>query len=666
MADHDHDHDLLTINTIRTLSMDAVQRANSGHPGAPMGLAPCAYTLWTRHLSYDPKAPDWPNRDRFVLSNGHASMLLYSLLHLAGFEAMTLDEIKNFRQLHSLTPGHPEAELTPGVEVTTGPLGQGFATSVGLAIAEAQLHARYDEVIDHHTYVICSDGDLMEGVSHEAASLAGHLGLGKLIVLYDDNQITIDGGTGISFTEDVAQRFEAYGWHVSSVSDGNDVEAIDAAIAEAKAEGDKPSLISVRTVIGYGSPNKANSSSSHGAPLGEDEIALTKKVLGWEHTEPFYVPEQAYTAFEEPTSRGEAAHQQWHARLKLFAEEHPARGAELERRLAGEFPAGWSENLPTFKADEKGMATRKASGSIIKELYASLPELTGGSADLAGSNKTLHEEFGIFAKGHRDGQNLHFGVREFAMAAAANGMNLHGGVRGFGATFLVFSDYMRPALRLAALMHQPQLMVFTHDSIGLGEDGPTHQPIEHVMSLRAMPNYWVFRPADANEVRECWVAALERTGGPSGLVLTRQGVPTLDREALGAKGDASRGGYIVADAPDPQAILMGTGSEVSILVDAYKALAKQGVSTRVVSLPCWELFAEQDAQWRHEVLPPEITARVSLEAGVTLGWERWIGSEGHAIGLDHFGASAPYEDVYEEFGLTAEAVVAATQTLLGD
>lgn len=662
----DLDRDLLSINAIRVLSMDAVQQANSGHPGAPMGLAATAYTLWTRHLSFDAKNPDWANRDRFILSNGHASMLLYSLLHLSGFEAMTMEQIKNFRQWGSLTPGHPEAELTPGVEVTTGPLGQGFATSVGFAIAEAQLAGRFDNTIDHFTYVICSDGDLMEGVSHEAASLAGHLGLGKLVVLYDDNAITIDGTTDISFTEDVLARFEAYGWHTSRVGDGNDVEALDAAIEVAKQESDKPSIIAVRTIIGFGSPNKANTSSSHGSPLGDAEIALSRKELGWPHEERFFIPEEAYTPFHEASERGAKQRAGWEKSLEAYASSNPEKAAELERRLAGELPQGWKDNLPKFAPDAKGMATRASGGKVVAALYKALPELTGGSADLAGSNKTLHKDFGIFDRNKRDAQNLHFGVREFAMAAAANGICLHGGSRGFGATFLVFSDYMRPALRLAALMHEPQLMVFTHDSIGLGEDGPTHQPVEHVMSLRMMPNYWVLRPGDANEVRECWEAAIERTDGPSGLVLTRQDVPTFDRETLGSRGDATRGGYILAEAPDasPQMILIGTGSEVTLCMEAWEQLNAAGISTRVVSIPCWELFEAQDASWREEVLPAAVTARVSVEAGVTFGWERYIGAGGTAIGLDRFGASAPFEVLYEQFGITTDAIVAAAKNLV--
>ena len=659
-------HDL-AINAIRTLSMDAVQRADSGHPGAPMGLAAVAYTLFSRHMRFDAKNTEWFDRDRFILSNGHASMLLYSMLHLIGVEALDMNELKNFRQWGSLTPGHPEAELTPGVEVTTGPLGQGIATSVGFAMAEAQLNARFDGLVDHHTYVICSDGDLMEGISHEAASLAGHLQLGKLIVLYDDNEITIDGRTDISFTEDVAKRFEAYGWHTAKVDDGNDVDAIDAAIEAAKAETRKPSLICVRTIIGFGSPHKANTSSSHGSPLGDDEILLTKQQLGWPYTEPFTVPEEAYQAFAPLHERTKSAQDQWNSKLDAYKTSHPDKHAELTRRITNELPEAWADALPTFSPDAKGMATRASSGKVIAKIYEALPELVGGSADLAGSNKTLHKDFGVFSAATRDAQNVHFGVREHAMAAAANGMCLHGGVRGFGATFLVFSDYMRPALRLAALMHAPQLMVFTHDSIGLGEDGPTHQPIEHVMSLRAMPNYFVFRPGDANEVSESWKMAIERKDGPSGLVLTRQDLPTLDREALGTRGDATRGGYIVSDVPEGKQVdllILATGSEVPIAIEAQQQLADHDdLHARVISLPCWELFLEQDAAWQEEVLPADVTARISIEAGTTFGWSQFVGPKGKSIGIDRFGASAPFEVLYERFGLTPEHIAREARAL---
>ncbi|RDV38323.1 transketolase [Bradymonadaceae bacterium TMQ3] len=656
----------LSINTIRTLSMDAVQAANSGHPGAPMGLAPVAYAIWQKHLRHDPADPTWFNRDRFVLSNGHASMLLYSLLHLTGYEAMTLEQIKNFRQWGSLTPGHPEAELTPGVETTTGPLGQGFATAVGMAMAEAHLRERFKGVVDHYTFGICSDGDLMEGVSHEAASLAGHLGLGKLIFLYDDNEITIDGRTDIAFTEDTTGRFEAYGWQVLNVDDGNDIEAIDRAIEKAKAEIRRPTLIRVKTIIGFGSPNKADTSSVHGSPLGDEEIKLTKEALGWPYPDPFVVPSEVREHMAgEAAARAREARQAWEARLSSLKAEDAERFDELTRRISGELPRGWVDALPRFEPSEKGMATRASSGKVIEKIYEVLPELVGGSADLAGSNKTLFPKFGEMSRESHAGQNVHFGIREHAMAAAVNGMCLHGGVRGFGATFLVFADYMRPALRLAALMHMPQIMVFTHDSIGLGEDGPTHQPIEHLMSLRAMPNYNVLRPADAEEVRQCWELALERTTGPSGLVLTRQNVPTFDRDALNSVGDATKGAYILAESNPgevPEALILATGSEVTIAVEAFETLKAQGKAVRVVSMPCWEVFEQQSDDYKASVLPAEVTRRVAIEAGVTLGWGRYTGSQGRVLGLDHFGASAPYEELYEKFGLTAAGVVEAVNS----
>ncbi len=655
----------LSINTIRTLSIDAVERANSGHPGAPMGLAAVAYTLWTRHLRHNPKNPNWANRDRFVLSNGHASMLLYSLLHLTGYETMTLDQIKNFRQWGSLTAGHPEHPETPGVEMTTGPLGQGFATAVGMALAEAHLSQKYDGAIDHYTFGICSDGDLMEGVSHEAASIAGHLGLGKLIFLYDDNEITIDGRTDISFTEDVQKRFEAYGWHTQLVEDGNDVDAIDRAIMAAKDVTDRPSLISVRTIIGFGSPNKADTSGSHGSPLGAAEIELTRKELGWPYEESFFVPDEVRDHMSA-LDTGERLEKSWRHNMEDYQQKNAAAHDELMRTLSGELPADWKKSLPVFEASEKGMATRNSSGKVVEAIFGALPEFVGGSADLAGSNKTYFAKFGTMAKDDYAGQNIHYGVREHGMAAVANGMTLHGGMRAFGATFLIFSDYMRPALRLAALMHTPSLMVFSHDSIGLGEDGPTHQPIEQLASLRAIPNYTVLRPADANETSECWQVALENKTGPSGLVLTRQDVPTFDRKALGTIGDATKGAYILTDAADgkPDLILISTGSEVAICMDAHKKLTADGIKTRVVSMPSWEVFAKQDKSWRDQVLPPEITARIAVEAASPMGWERYTGSEGDIIALDHFGASAPFEVLYEKFGLSPENVTKRAKALL--
>lgn len=661
----------LSVNTIRTLAMDAVQKANSGHPGAPMGLAPAAYVLWQNHLRHNPKNPRWDNRDRFVLSAGHASMLQYALLHLTGYEQMSLDEIKNFRQWQSATPGHPENFETEGVEMATGPLGQGFATAVGMAIAEAQLNARFDQVVDHFTYVICSDGDLMEGISHEAASLAGHLGLGKLVYIFDDNKITIDGGTDISFTEDVGERFEAYGWHVQRVSDGTDLDAIDAAIEEAKEATARPSIIALRTVIGHGSPAKAGTSSVHGSPLGDDEILRTKEALGWPSKEAFFVPDEVREHMGQAADRGHTLESAWADRMESYADENPSKYKELTRRLAGTLPENWDADLPDFAPDEKGMATRKSGGKVIERLFAALPELTGGSADLAGSTKTLFEDYGVFERGNRNGQNIHYGVREHAMFAAANGMNLHGGVRGFGATFLIFSDYMRPSLRLAALMKTPSIGVFTHDSIGLGEDGPTHQPIEQLASLRAMPNMTVLRPADANEVRECWKVAIENTTGPSVFALTRQAVPTQDRDALGSVGDATRGAYILADTElnsgsddAPDIILIGTGSEVGVCMDAFKKLRDEGVSARVVSMPSWEVFEAQDDLWKERVLPARVTRRVAVEAACGFGWERYVGRDGLIHGIDGFGKSAPAEVIFEKMGFTGDHVAKLAKSLL--
>lgn len=655
----------LSVNTIRTLSMDAVQLANSGHPGAPMGLAATAYALWQDHLRHNPEDPHWFDRDRFILSNGHASMLLYSLLHLTGYEQMTMDQIRAFRQWDSVTPGHPEVHMTDGVEMTTGPLGQGISTAVGMAIAEAHLNARFDGVIDHYTYVICSDGDLMEGVSAEASSIAGHLGLGKLICLYDDNSITIDGATDIAFTEDVLARYEAYGWHVIRLTDGNDVQAISAAIVEGQEVRDKPTMISVPTVIGFGSPSKAGKSSSHGSPLGDDEITATKAQLGWEHDEHFFVPEEVREHMGAANDGG-AFQAAWEHKLSEYEAKDPVKHAELLRRISGDLPGDWADALPVFEPSDKGMATRASGGKVVQALYAKLPELMGGSADLAGSTKTLHKEFGELQRDNYDAQNMHFGIREHAMAAIANGMTLHGGTRGFGATFLQFADYMRPALRIAALSDIPSLMVFTHDSIGLGEDGPTHQPVEHLAALRAIPNYWVFRPADANEVSACWKEAVERMDGPSALVLTRQDVPTIDRDGYRQIGDPSRGAYVIADAVsgEPELILLSTGSEVSLCLQAWQTLTEQGHQVRVVSMPCWELFEEQDAQWHEAVLPRAVHRRIGVEAGVSMGWHRWVGAYGDLITLDRFGASAPSEVLFEKFGFSTENVVSRALGLL--
>jgi len=654
-----------TINTIRTLAMDAVQRAESGHPGAPMGLAPAAYVLWRNHLQINPANPAWPDRDRFVLSNGHASMLQYAMLHLTGYESMTLDEIRDFRQWGSRTPGHPEVDRTPGVETTTGPLGQGFANAVGMALAEARLREEFGDVVDHHTYVFCSDGDIMEGISHEAASFAGHHELGRLIYVYDDNDITIDGETELTFSEDVEQRFRSYGWHTQRVEDENGLGEIDRALERAREASERPSIISLKTTIGYGSPNKADSSASHGAPLGVEEVERTKRRLGWEEGEPFAVPEEVREHMEM-RERGERWESEWRERMREFRAEAPERHAELTRRLNGELPEGWEADFPSYEPDAEGIPTRDANGDVIDELYARLPELTGGSADLAGSNRTLTPEFGVVGPGEYDGQCIHFGVREHAMCGIANGMNLHGGVRAFGATFLIFSDYMRPSIRLAALMEQPTVLIFTHDSIGLGEDGPTHQPIEHLASLRAIPNLYVFRPGDANEVPACWRLSVENRDGPSAMIYTRQNVPIVDREPLDAIGAPDRGAYVLADAPggDPDVLLLATGSEVPICVRARERLADDGVGARVVSMPCWEVFGEQDDEYRERVLPSEVPERLAVEAAAPYGWERWVGDDGDVLGMERFGASAPWQRNYEEFGFTPSNVVERAKKLL--
>ena len=665
-AQHTANLDSLCINTIRTLAIDAIQRANSGHPGAPMGCAPMAYALWTRHLRHDPHAPDWIDRDRFVLSNGHASMLLYSLLHLSGYE-LSLDDIKNFRQWESKTPGHPENHLTAGVETTTGPLGQGFANAVGFAIAEAQLAAKYNreghQVIDHFTYAIAGDGCLMEGVAAEAASLAGHLGLGKLVVLYDDNSITIDGNTSVAFTEDVERRFRAYGWHCQTVEDGNDLDAIDAAIVAAKEEGSRPSLIAVKTHIGYGSPNMQDTSKVHGSPLGAAEIKLTKEAYGWPAEEDFLVPEEVKLHFADQILQRAAAAKTWGEKWEAYGEAYGAEASELERRFGGELPEGWRDHLPKFATDAKGMATRASSGKVIQALAEVLPELIGGSADLAASNVTLMKDKTRFAAESPEGRNIYFGVREHAMGAICNGLALHGGFIPFGATFLVFSDYMRGAVRLGALEQAKAIWVWTHDSIGLGEDGPTHQPIEHLAALRAIPNFLMMRPADANEVAEAWAFAIE-SDRPVGLALTRQGVPTLDREAMAPASMIAKGGYVLADSEAPKAIIMASGSEVMLALEAHASLAAAGIPTRVVNMACFKLFDEQDKDYRDAVLPPNLRARVAVEAGTSLGWYRYVGLDGEVIGLDHFGASAPAATLYEKFGLTAEAIVERIKALV--
>jgi len=658
----------LGVNAIRALSMDAVQKAGSGHPGMPMGMAEAAFVLWTRHLKHNPRDPAWPDRDRFILSAGHGSMLLYSLLYLSGAPGMTLDGLKQFRQWGSRTPGHPEYGLTPGVEVTTGPLGQGFAAGVGMAIAERVLARRFNReghlIVDHYTYGIVSDGDLMEGVSAEAASLAGHLGLGKLIYLYDANRISIDGPTDLSFTEDVGKRFEAYGWQVLQV-DGHDMEAVDQALWEARAELDRPSLIICRTHIAYGSPNKQDTAAAHGEPLGEEEVRLTKEALGWPVEPPFFVPEEVVQFFKEKQKAWAALEAEWQARFAAWCTAFP-KLAELwdlvmERRL----PAGWDEGLPQFPAGN-AMATRDASGEVLQVLARKLPHLLTGSADLSLSTKTYLKAYPPLKKGDFSGRNIHFGVREHAMGGILNGLALHGGVLPVGGTFLVFSDYMRPSLRLAALMELPIIYVFTHDSLFLGEDGPTHQPVEHLASLRAIPNLTVIRPSEANEVREAWRVALSHRQGPVALILTRQKVPVFDRTGLADPSHLARGGYILAEADrfPPDVILIATGSEVALALEAQGLLAERGVAGRVVALPSFELFEAQDEAYREQVLPSGVPLRVAIEAGGRLGWERYLGPQGVFIGMETFGASAPSPVLAERFGFTVQNIVEQVLRLL--
>jgi transketolase len=659
--------DQLCINTVRTLSMDAVQQAESGHPGTAMALAPLAYVLWQRHLRYNPANPDWADRDRFVLSCGHACMLLYSTLYLTGYD-LTLEEIKQFRQWGSRTPGHSEHGVTPGVEATTGPLGQGIGNAVGMAIAEAQLAASFNrpghEVVDHHTYFLASDGDLMEGISHETCSLAGHLKLGKLIGFYDDNHITIDGDTALAFSDDTGKRFEAYGWHVQRVDDGNDLDALDDAIRGAKRVTDRPSLIMVRTHIGWGSPHKQDSTEAHGAPLGAEEVKLTKQNLGWSSLEPFYVPEEALAHWRRARERGTRLEAEWRKKWDAYRKAHPDLAAELDRRLAGKLPDGWDAALPEF-GPKDAQATRAASGNVINALAPKLPELIGGSADLAGSNNTDIKSAGSFSAAQRAGRNFHFGVREHGMGAILNGIALHRGFIAYGGTFLIFSDYMRPSIRLAALSHLRPIYVFTHDSIGLGEDGPTHQPIEQLSALRAIPNMTVIRPADASEVVEAWRAAILQQHGPVALVLTRQKVSIVDRAKYAPAAGLARGGYVLADAPDgkPEIVLMGTGSEVELVLAAYERLTADGRRLRAVSMPCLEYFAKQPQAYRDSVLPPGVP-RVAIEAAAPQSWYRWVGEGGTILGIERFGASAPYQRIYKELGLTVDGVVAAAERLL--
>jgi len=660
--------DELCVNTIRTLSIDAVQKANSGHPGLPMGAAATAYALWDRFLKHNPADAKWPDRDRFVLSAGHGSMLLYSLLYLTGYSGITMDDIQNFRQWGRPTAGHPEYGLIPGIETTTGPLGQGFATGVGMALAERYLAGVFNrpghEIVDHHTYVLASDGDLMEGISHEAASLAGHQALRKLVVLYDSNLISLDGPTDLTFTEDVATRFEAYGWHVQHV-DGMDIEQVSSALRSAQGT-ERPSLIVARTHIGYGSPNKQDSSKAHGSPLGEEEVKLTKRAYGWPEDKQFYVPDEALAHVREALTRGARQQGDWQARFDAYAQAFPVESEQFRRAMAGELPAGWDAALPAWTLDDKPIATRVASGQSLNAIATTLPLLIGGSADLGESNNTEMKGQGVMAPESPAGRNIYFGVREHAMGAAVNGMAAHGGVIPFGATFMVFSDYNRPAIRLAALSHFHSIFVFTHDSVAVGEDGPTHQPVEHLAALRAMPGVLVIRPADANETAVAWKIAIEHRG-PTILALSRQNLPHLPGAANGGARGVERGAYVVSEAEggSPDAILIGTGSEVSLAIEAQALLAGHGVRTRVVSMPCWELFEAQDAAYRDAVLPPAVRARVSVEAGVTLGWHRWTGDAGDTVGIDgRFGASAPAAKVLAELGFTAEQVAQRVQSVV--
>ncbi|HMK22488.1 MAG TPA: transketolase [Terriglobales bacterium] len=678
--------DTLTVNTIRTLAIDAVQKANSGHPGAPMGLAPVAYELWQQYLRYDPENPIWPNRDRFVLSAGHASMLLYALLYLAGVRrvnehhqvtdelSVSLDEIKRFRQLGSRTPGHPESHITTGVETTTGPLGLGCGNSVGMAIAERWLAATYNrpgfDVFSYNIWTICGDGDLMEGVAAEAASLAGHLKLSNLCWIYDNNRVTLDGPASWSFSEDVMTRFVGYGWNVTRVSDANDLRTLDRAYDTFLKTADKPTLIVVDSHIGYGSPHKQDSNEAHGEPLGDEEARLTKLNYGWPEDAKFLVPEGVKEHFHDGIGkRGRELREQWEKRFKEYAKQYPDLARQIELMQSRELPQGWDKNLPSFPADAKGMATRESSGKVLNALAQNIPWLVGGSADLGNSNKTTlkFEGAGNFSASSYGGRNIHFGVREHAMGAAMNGMSVSK-LCPFGGTFFNFSDYLRPTIRLAALMETPVIYVFTHDSIGLGEDGPTHQPIEQLPALRAIPNTVVLRPADANEVVEAWKIAMQTSEGPALLVLSRQAVPTFDRNKYASAAGTAKGAYVLADAErgKPQVILMGTGSEVSLCVEAYEKLKAEGILVRVVSMPSWEIFEMQDQSYKDSVLPPDVTARVSVEMSTPLGWERYVGPKGQMIGMHSFGASAPWKDLQKHFGFTVEALLTAARKAISD
>jgi transketolase len=661
--------DQLSINTIRTLAMDGVQKAGSGHPGMPMGMAPAAYVVWTKFMRHNPKNPRWPSRDRFVLSAGHGSMLLYSLLYLTGYADYPLEQLKQFRQWGSLTPGHPESELSESIETTTGPLGQGFANGVGMAIGAEYLAAYFNRdehaPFDYFIYAIVSDGDLMEGVASEAASMAGHMKLGRLIYLYDDNEISIDGSTSLAFTEDRAKRFEAYGWHVQTVADGNDLEAIEAAIKAAQAD-PRPSIVCVKTIIGYGSPNKQGTAKAHGEPLGVDEVKLTKENLGWPSEEPFTVPEEALDHFRQSIDRGARFEADWNAKLEAYATAHPELAAELKQWMSGQLPEGWQSAMPVFPAD-KPMATREASGKALNAFAARLPMLIGGSADLRPSNNTYIDGAPAFQAASRNGRNFHFGVREHAMGSVMNGIVLTRPLIPYGGTFMVFYDYMRPPVRLAAMMGLGVIYVYTHDSIGLGEDGPTHQPIEHLAGLRSVPNLTLIRPADASETAVAWRVAIENRHGPTALALTRQKLPVFDRAKYASAEGLTKGAYVMSESPtgNIDAILIATGSEVSVAIEAQEKLAAEGIGARVVSMPSTTLFDKQTQAYRDEVLPPGVASRLAIEAGVTFGWEKYVGPNGDVIGLDRFGASAPYQNLMEQFGFTAANAVDRVKKLIG-
>ncbi|MDO6451144.1 transketolase [Oceanobacillus profundus] len=664
-----HEIEQLSVNTIRTLSIDAIEHANSGHPGLPMGAAPMAYTLWTDFMNHNPKNSKWFNRDRFVLSAGHGSMLLYSLLHLSGYN-LTIDDLKNFRQWDSKTPGHPEVNHTDGVEATTGPLGQGIAMSVGMAMAEAHLAAKFNKedlsVVDHYTYALVSDGDLMEGISHEAASLAGHLGLGKLIALYDSNDISLDGDLNRSFSENTEQRFKAYGWQVIRVEDGNDLNAIRSAIKEAQSNTTQPTLIEVKTIIGYGSPNKSASASSHGAPLGTDEVVLTKEYYKWTHDD-FHVPDEVYVDFNEKIVQdGAEKESQWNELFTAYKEKYPEAAGELELAINGELPAGWEKELPVFQPGEDTLATRASSGKVLNAIAKSVPNFFGGSADLAGSNKTTMNDDEDFTRENYAGRNIWFGVREHAMGAALNGMALHGGLNVYAGTFFVFSDYLRPAVRLSSIMNTPVTYVFTHDSIAVGEDGPTHEPVEHLAALRAIPGLSLIRPADANETQAAWRLAVESKDQPTALVLTRQDLPTLEGTKENAYEGVKKGAYVISKSKKetPDALLLATGSEVQLAVAAQKELLEKDIDVSVVSMPSWDRFQEQDVAYRNEVLPPHVKARVGIEMASSFGWDRYVGNEGAIIGIDRFGASAKGEKVITEYGFTVENVIKHVKDVL--